>query len=347
MPKFELIDRAFANPGSEEIIGSSPALKLALVDAERVTPTKAGALAPGETGTGPQRAISKIGAFPNPRAVSDGRSLTTTHLIGHEFRSTTASPNLPIVFVVDDDVAVRKSMELLIRQEGWQSEAFAFAREFLGRQRPLVPNCLVLDDSLRDLSGLDLQKQIVERTETPIIFISGRGDVSTAVQAMKAGAVEFFIKPFSNEAVLDAIRQALRRSSIALGREAEMRSLRDRYASLSHRERQVMALVLSGLLNKQVGAELGISEITVKAHRGRVMQKMAAKSVIDLVRMATRLRSERAFLTSSQFKIPSQSPAIASSARTMTLAASSGGIAPAAECGWSRPPRRASSCAAS
>jgi FixJ family two-component response regulator len=203
------------------------------------------------------------------------------------------------VFVVDNDVSVRESTELLIRRAGWQPETFVFAREFFDRPRSLVPNCLVLDVSLQDLNRLDLQKRIaVERAETPIIFIAGQGDVPTSVQAMKAGAVEFLIRQFSDEALLGAIREGLKRSRVALGREAEMRSLRNRYASLSHRERQVIALVVSGLLNKQVGAELGISESTVKGHRGRVMQKMGAKSVPDLVRMATKLRLERTLSSS-------------------------------------------------
>jgi FixJ family two-component response regulator len=175
-----------------------------------------------------------------------------------------------------------------------------------------------------DLNGLDLQKRIaVERTETPIIFIAGQGDVPTSVQAMKAGAVEFLIKPFGDEAFVGVIREALKRSSVALGREAEVRSVRDCYTSLSHRERQVMALVLSGLLNKQVGAELGISEITVKAHRGRMMQKMGAKSVVDLVRMATRLRSDRAFVASGQFRSSSPSATAGSPDRKMNTSASS------------------------
>ena len=196
-------------------------------------------------------------------------------------------------------------MKQIICREGWQPETFALAQEFFDRPRPHVPNCLVVNISPRDLSGLELQKRIVDRTnaETPIIFIADHGDVPTSVQAMKAGAVEFLIKPFTDDALFDAIREALKRSSIALGREAEMRSVRDSYASLSHRERQVMALVLSGLLNKQIGSELGISEITVKAHRGRVMQKMGAKSVVDLVRMATRLRSERALAGAGQSQV--------------------------------------------
>jgi FixJ family two-component response regulator len=196
----------------------------------------------------------------------------------------------PIVFVVDDDISVRESLELLIGCEGWQSETFASAQEFLDYPRVLVPNCLVLDVSLPGLNGLDLQRLVGDRTDMPIIFITGYGDVPMTVQAMKAGAVEFLTKPFSDDVLLKAIRAALDRSHAALGHEAEMRVLRDRYASLSQRERQVMALVVSGLLNKQVGGELGISEITVKAHRGKVMQKMKANSLADLVRMAARLR---------------------------------------------------------
>jgi FixJ family two-component response regulator len=197
----------------------------------------------------------------------------------------------PIVFVVDDDVSVRESLESLIRCEGWQPETFASAQEFLACPRAPVPSCLVLDVSLPGLNGLDLQKRVaVERTDMPIMFITGYGDVPMTVQAMKAGAVEFLTKPFKDDVLLAAIRAALERSRVALGLEAEMRVLRDRYESLSHRERQVMALVVSGLLNKQVGGELGISEITVKAHRGKVMQKMMAGSLADLVKMATRLR---------------------------------------------------------
>jgi FixJ family two-component response regulator len=196
----------------------------------------------------------------------------------------------PIVFVVDDDISVRESLELLIRCEGWQPETFASAQEFLDYPRVLVPNCLVLDVSLPGLNGLDLQRLVGDRTDMPIIFITGYGDVPMTVQAMKAGAVEFLTKPFSDDVLLKVIRASLDRSHAALGHEAEMRVLRDRYASLSQRERQVMALVVSGLLNKQVGGELGISEITVKAHRGKVMQKMKANSLADLVKMAARLR---------------------------------------------------------
>ena len=212
------------------------------------------------------------------------------HALGHKLGLSRMSHAVPIVFVVDDDASVRESLELLIRSEGWEPETFASALEFLARPRALVPSCLVLDISLPGLNGLDLQKQVaVERSEMPIIFITGYGDVPKTVQAMKAGAVEFLTKPFSDDVLLSAIRQAVERSETALGQAAEMRTLRDCYASLSGREREVMALVVAGLLNKQVGSELGISEITVKAHRGRMMQKMKADSLADLVNMAARL----------------------------------------------------------
>jgi FixJ family two-component response regulator len=196
-----------------------------------------------------------------------------------------------IVFVVDDDISVRESLELLVRCEGWRPEIFSSAQDFLARPRAAVPHCLVLDISLPDGNGLELQKRIaVEHASMPIIFITGHGDVPMSVQAMKGGAVEFLLKPFRDDVLLSAIRQALERSRVALAREAEMQVLRDCYASLTPREREVMTLVVSGLLNKQVGWELGISEITVKAHRGNMMQKMKAESLADLVRMAVRLR---------------------------------------------------------
>ena len=201
----------------------------------------------------------------------------------------------PIVFVVDDDVSVRESLELLIDSSGWQSQTFASAEEFLAHPRVLAPSCLVLDVTLPDLNGLDLQKRVAaDRIDMPIIFITGYGDVPMTVQAMKAGAVEFFTKPLDDDVLLSAIRHAIDRSQIALREEAEMRMLRDSYASLTRREREVMALVVSGLLNKQVGGELDISEITVKAHRGNVMRKMNADSLADLVTMAAKLRLEHA-----------------------------------------------------
>jgi len=196
----------------------------------------------------------------------------------------------PVVFVVDDDVSVRESLELLICFAGWQPETFASAQEFLARPRVLAPSCLVLDVSLPDLNGLDLQKLVaVDRVDMPIIFITGYGDVPMTVQAMKAGAVEFLTKPFNDDVLLSAIRSAIERSFAVLNDEAETQALRDCHASLTPREREVMALVVSGLLNKQIGGELGISEITVKAHRGKVMRKMKADSLADLVTMAARL----------------------------------------------------------
>jgi FixJ family two-component response regulator len=197
----------------------------------------------------------------------------------------------PIVFVVDDDISVRESLESLIRCEGWDSEAFASAEEFLSRPRATGPSCLILDVSLPELNGLDLQKHIAsDRRDMPIIFITGYGDVPMTVKAMKAGAVEFLTKPFDDQALLSAIRHSIERSHVALRRETETGTLRDHYASLTPREREVLVLVVSGLSNKRVGVELGISEITVKAHRGRVMQKMQADSLPGLVKIATRLR---------------------------------------------------------
>ncbi len=195
----------------------------------------------------------------------------------------------PVVFVVDDDVSVRESLEALIENAGWRTKTFATALDFLAHCRDTSPRCLVLDVSLPGLSGLDLQHRLGDRRDLPIIFITGHGDIPMSVQAMKAGAVEFLTKPFSDDVLLAAIRRAIESSSTALDRESEVEQLRRAFASLSPRERQVMTHVVSGRLNKQVGGELGISVITVKAHRGRVMRKMHADSLADLVRMAAAL----------------------------------------------------------
>jgi FixJ family two-component response regulator len=196
----------------------------------------------------------------------------------------------PIVFVVDDDISVRESLEALILFVGWQPETFASAEEFLARPRVLTPSCLVLDVSLPELNGLELQKLMAaDRTGMPIIFITGHGDVPMTVQAMKAGAVEFLTKPFDDEVLLSAIRNAIKRSGAILDDHAEIQALRESYASLTPREREVMRLVVSGMLNKQIGLKLGISEITVKAHRGKAMQKMRADSLADMVKIAVRL----------------------------------------------------------
>ena len=196
----------------------------------------------------------------------------------------------PTVFVVDDDVSVRESLKLLIESAGWQSEAFASGQEFLARPRVPAPSLPVVDVVLPDLNGCDLQKLVADRADMPIIFITGHSDVPTTVRAMKAGAVDFFIKPFVNDMLLSVIRNAINRSCAALGDAEQARALRDSYASLTPREREVMALIVVGRLNKQVGGELGISEITVKAHRGKVMRKMKAHCLVDLVHMAARLQ---------------------------------------------------------
>ncbi len=195
----------------------------------------------------------------------------------------------PVVFVVDDDVSVRESLELLIISAGWRPEIFASAEDFLGRSRVDGPSCLVLDVTLPNLNGLDLQERILDRSDMPIIFITGDGDVPTTVQAMKAGAIEFLTKPFPDEVIRGAIGQAIERSKARLSYEAELRELRHCHDSLTPREREIMASVVSGLLNKQIATELGISEITVKAHRGRVMRKMRVDSLADLVRVAATL----------------------------------------------------------
>jgi FixJ family two-component response regulator len=223
-----------------------------------------------------------------------GNAMNSASTPGYALGASPVSNAVPTVFIVDDDVSVRESLELLVRNENWKAETFASAQEFLNHPRKPVPSCLVLDLSLPGLNGLELQKQLaVEPINTPIIFITGYGDVPKSVQAMKAGALEFLTKPLDYDALVTAIRNALQRSRLALAQGSEMQELRDRYASLTRREQQVMALVVSGLLNKQVGGELGISEITVKAHRRQVMQKMKANSLADLVRMASKLRAAR------------------------------------------------------
>jgi len=205
--------------------------------------------------------------------------------------ASTPPQDTPTVFVIDDDVTVRESLKLLITFAGWRPETFGSAQEFLARPRALVPSCLVLEVSLPDVNGLELQERVAaDRVEMPIIFITGKGDIPMTVRAMKAGALEFMTKPFDEQALLCAIRSGLEQSQTALGQNAEIHALRTCYASLTFREREVMGLVVSGLLNKQVGLRLGISEITVKAHRGKVMQKMKAGSLADLVKAGERLR---------------------------------------------------------
>ena len=196
----------------------------------------------------------------------------------------------PIVFVVDDDVSVRESLELLIRCAGWQPETFVSAQDFLSRPPDEIPSCLLPDIELPGLNGLELQERMAaDRSEMPIIFITGHGDIPRTVRAMKAGAVEFLTKPFVDDVLLQAIRRAINRSGEALVQAAELRRLRERYVSLTRREREVMKRVVAGLPNKEVAAELGRSEITIKAHRGKVMQKMQAGSLADLIKMAARL----------------------------------------------------------
>ncbi len=210
-------------------------------------------------------------------------------LAGRSIEVRTMPDGSPIIFVVDDDISVRESLELLIRSAGWQAETFASGQEFLARPRVIAPCCLLLDMTLPGLNGLELQQHVAERTEMPIIFMTGHGDIPMSVRAMKAGAIEFLTKPFNDGVLLEAIRGAIERSRSTVHEAAQVRALRDDYASLTPRERDVMALVAAGLLNKQVGAELGISEITVKAHRGQVMRKMKAGSLADLVTTAARL----------------------------------------------------------
>jgi FixJ family two-component response regulator len=213
---------------------------------------------------------------------------------GSQMASQLVSRTPPIVFVVDDDISVRESLEALIRFEGLEVQTFSSAQDFLARPRTFAPSCMVLDVSLPGLNGLELQKRVsVEQRDMPIIFITGHGDIPMTVQAMKAGAVEFLTKPFADHVLLNAIRNAVDRSRAVIARDEELRSLKERYAQLTPREREVMGLVVVGSMNKQIAGDLGISEITVKAHRGCMMRKMNAESLAELVTMATRLRLPR------------------------------------------------------
>jgi FixJ family two-component response regulator len=231
-------------------------------------------------------------------SILDGNSANIASTFGQKIDSQLHLHAIPIVFLITEDISEQESLKSLINCQGWQFETFESTREFLSRPRPLVPSCLILARSLRDLNGLEEQKQIArERAEVPIVVISRYDDIPTTVEAMKAGAVDFLVRPFKDEALLLGIRETFERSRLVLQRQMEINDLRRCYASLSARERQVMALVVTGLLNKLVGGELGISEITVKAHRGHVMRKMKANSLPDLVRMAAKLRipSSRVF----------------------------------------------------
>jgi FixJ family two-component response regulator len=201
------------------------------------------------------------------------------------------SAAVPTVFIVDDDRGVRQSIQDLVESVGLLAESFATGEEFLKRKRTNDPSCLVLDVRLPQMSGLDFQRRLAERgIQIPIIFVTAHGDVPMSVKALKSGAVEFLTKPFRDQDLLDAIQQALQRDRADRERQAEIDDLRERFHTLTAREREVMTLVVSGLLNKQIASEIGASEATVKIHRGHVMQKMQAGSVVELVRMADKLK---------------------------------------------------------
>ena len=216
--------------------------------------------------------------------------MSSPGISGDPSRGHTTPSSTPVVFVIDDDVSLRESLEALIRHAGWKPETFSSAQEFLSRARDETPSCLVLDVELPDLNGLEVQERVAaDAMEMPIIFITGHGDIPMSVRAMKAGAAEFLTKPFAPDVLLTAVRRALERSRVALAQASDLKRLKQHYASLTPREREVFVWVVAGLLNKQVGAELGMTEATVKAHRGQVMQKMKADSLADLVRIASRL----------------------------------------------------------